>query len=148
MAGRQGVAVHDFWKPDYRCGGRHALCNAHLLRDLTGLYEVTGESWVAQLGDLLVDMHRAASAARDRGHDHVAPDRYTSYHALYDTLVHHGRQRHPEPESRTLRAPWAQNEIWRRTCSPDWKPTGGKSWPFSTISPFPLTTTPRSEHSA
>ena len=98
MTDRQGVAVHDFWKPYYRCGGRHALCNAHLLRDLTGLYEVTGESWVAQLGDLLVDMHRAASAARDSGHDHVAPDRYTSYHALYDTLVHHGRQRHPEPE--------------------------------------------------
>ncbi len=67
MADRQGVAVHDFWKPYYRCGGHHALCNAHLLRDLTGLYEVTGESWVAQLGDLLVDMHRAASATRARG---------------------------------------------------------------------------------
>ncbi len=75
-ANSQGVAVHDFWKPYYRCGGRHALCNAHLLRDLMELYEVTGESWVAQLGDLLVDRHRAASAARDNGHDHVGPDRY------------------------------------------------------------------------
>lgn len=98
MTGRQGVAVHDFWKPYYRCGGRHALCNAHLLRDLTGLYEVTGESWVAQVRDLLVDMHGAAIAARDSGQDRVAPDRYASYNALYDTVVHHGRQRHPEPE--------------------------------------------------
>jgi len=34
LPGYQGVAVHDFWKSylDYDC--RHALCNAHLLREL------------------------------------------------------------------------------------------------------------------
>ena len=117
MTGRQGVAVHDFWKPYSRCGGRHARCNAHLLRDLTGLYEVTGESWVAPLMDLLVDLHDAAIAARDSGPDRVAPDRYASYHALYDTFVHHGRPRHPNPEPSGRRGhvkrDWAQNMLTR-----------------------------------
>ena len=38
-------------------------------------------------------------ARRERRTVRVAPDRYASYNTLYDTLVHHGRQRHPESES-------------------------------------------------
>lgn len=41
--------------------------NAHLLRDLTGLYEVTGESWAAQLGGLLVGMHCRAGSRMGSG---------------------------------------------------------------------------------
>jgi len=35
-----GIAVHDCWKPYWRYGGiRHAVCCAHLLRELAGVME-------------------------------------------------------------------------------------------------------------
>lgn len=97
MDQRDGVAVHDFWKPYYCFEGRHALCNAHLLRDLTGLYEVTGEAWVAKLRSLLAAMLEATNQARAAGQPQVDPARVASYQALYSALVHQGRQRHPDP---------------------------------------------------
>ncbi|WP_415843676.1 DUF6444 domain-containing protein, partial [Vreelandella rituensis] len=42
----QGVLVHDHWKPYYRyteC--RHALCNAHHLRELIGVWENDQQAW-------------------------------------------------------------------------------------------------------
>lgn len=34
-----GVATHDFWKPYNKYDCQHSLCNAHLLRELTGVSE-------------------------------------------------------------------------------------------------------------
>jgi len=35
----QGCAIHDFWKPYFRYDCQHALCIAHLLRELVFLHE-------------------------------------------------------------------------------------------------------------
>ena len=43
-----GIAVHDHWKPYYTMGGvRHALCNAHHLRELKALVDIDKENWRA-----------------------------------------------------------------------------------------------------
>jgi transposase len=99
MQERDGVAVHDFWKPYYRFPGRHALCNAHLLRDLTAVYEVTGEAWVDHLRSLLADMQKAVTQTRAAGQDHLDPARHRSFMGLYHALVQQGRARHPDPQS-------------------------------------------------
>ena len=40
-----GIAMHDGWKPyDVFTDCRHVLCNAHLLRDLQGIIDSTGEN--------------------------------------------------------------------------------------------------------
>ena len=40
-----GIAMHDGWKPyDMFTDCRHVLCNAHLLRDLQGIIDSTGEN--------------------------------------------------------------------------------------------------------
>lgn len=97
LAERQGVVVHDFWKPYYRLAGVHALCNAHLLRDLTRVIETTQDAWAKRLQTLLVDMHRATEAAREAGQTAIAPQARTSYRALYDLYVGQGRISHPDP---------------------------------------------------
>lgn len=57
----QGVMVHDHWKPYYRyLDCRHALCNAHHLRELTGVWENDRQAWAKALHDL---MNRAVDEA-------------------------------------------------------------------------------------
>ncbi|MGR5966852.1 IS66 family transposase [Bacillus cereus] len=49
-----GIAMHDGWKPyDVYTDCRHVLCNAHLLRDLQGIIDSTGETWAQQMKEFL-----------------------------------------------------------------------------------------------
>ena len=53
-----GTLVHDCWSPYFsweEC--LHALCNAHLLRELR-FFEETGQSWAPQMSNLLKSAHR------------------------------------------------------------------------------------------
>ena len=62
-----GVAVHDCWKPYFSYPMAHALCNAHLCRGLTGVWETTGQSWAAKLIRCLEQLNAAAHRARRAG---------------------------------------------------------------------------------
>jgi hypothetical protein len=63
-----GVAVHDGWSPYWRYQNvRHALCGAHLLRELEGLDGEPGQGWTAGMGELLVDVKLAGDRARGAG---------------------------------------------------------------------------------
>ena len=42
---RSAVLVHDCWKPYWQLDCVHALCNAHLLRELVYVKEITGQAW-------------------------------------------------------------------------------------------------------
>jgi transposase len=59
----QGVVVHDCWGPYFAYGGAHALCGAHLLRELLGICENDGHRWAYELSALL-EMVSATTAAR------------------------------------------------------------------------------------
>ena len=41
----EGVLVHDCWGPYFKSGARHALCGAHLLRELQAVCENEGHRW-------------------------------------------------------------------------------------------------------
>ena len=58
-----GTAVHDFWKSyyQYQCG--HALCNAHILRELIYIKERFEQDWAQELMDLLLKMKQAKQRA-------------------------------------------------------------------------------------
>jgi transposase len=64
-----GIACHDAWAPydSYDGAAGHALCNAHMLRELTAVTE-TGTAgdviWARQAIDALLELKRAADAAR------------------------------------------------------------------------------------
>jgi transposase len=62
---RGGVIVHDHFKPYYAMPGgvRHALCNAHHLRELKALIDIDKEQWAWQMRDLLVEANGAVQGA-------------------------------------------------------------------------------------
>ena len=46
LSGVSGIIVHDHWKPYFTLAGvTHALCNAHILRELKALVEIEKEIW-------------------------------------------------------------------------------------------------------
>jgi transposase len=63
-----GIALHDHWKPYYTLEGiRHALCNAHHLRELKALVEIEKEDWARKMQRLLRLACHATNLARERG---------------------------------------------------------------------------------
>ncbi len=65
---RGGVIVHDHFRPYYALPAvRHALCNAHHLRELKALIDIDKEQWAGQMRDLLVEANGAVRGAVDEG---------------------------------------------------------------------------------
>jgi transposase len=83
-----GIAVHDAWKPydtfDNVAG--HALCGAHVLRELVAVTETgTGldRTWAQQAIDALLALNEAAEAARAAGQAAVDPETRTKHEDWY-----------------------------------------------------------------
>ena len=73
LPGFRGVAVHDglvVYRQYDQAG--HGLCNAHHLRELAGIGDLTGQAWPVALAELLVELHVAVEA--NEGHrSHPVP---------------------------------------------------------------------------
>ena len=84
-----GVAVHDCWRPywKYELPG-HAVCCAHLLRELTGIEEFSpGHGWAARLKAPLMDMKRTKERTMARGEDAIPPDERQRFDEEYGRIL-------------------------------------------------------------
>jgi transposase len=96
-----GDLVHDGWSAyaTYRqCG--HALCNAHVLRELTFLHEQYQQTWAAQMKALLLKAKAAVAAARQHGATALETTLTDALREAYDTLVQAGFAANPPPPPR------------------------------------------------
>lgn len=59
----RGILCHDHWKPYFKYGGVHALCNAHHLRELERAREQDGQQWAASMAVLLKEINKATHEA-------------------------------------------------------------------------------------
>jgi transposase len=93
-----GVAVHDglvvYRQYDQ---ASHGLCNAHHLRELAGIGELTGRHWPAQLAELLVELHVAVQTAKDTGATTLSRRRIAAFGRRYDALIAEGMNLNPSP---------------------------------------------------
>lgn len=92
-----GRRVHDAWAPYLKLPGGYALCNAHLLRELIGLHEDTGQAWAQQLITLLLNMKTAVAAAHAAGHSALPARQRAGFEAAYTRFVNAGLGANPPP---------------------------------------------------
>jgi transposase len=96
-----GVAVHDGWASYQHFACRHALCNAHHLRELTALYEQDAQEWAAKMRSLLVEIKHSVETAKTQGRSRLSPLLEARFEARYKSLLQEGLAANPPPEHRT-----------------------------------------------
>jgi transposase len=91
LPGYTGWAVHDCWASYFRYAScHHALCGAHLLRELTAVAE-QGRPWARQMHTLLLTLYRhSASGTRTVAY----PQRWSQ---VYDALCRRAQREEPPP---------------------------------------------------
>jgi transposase len=86
--------VHDCWKPYFDLSCLHALCNAHILRELVFIYEECNQVWANSLYELLLDMNKKREEQKL-----VAPcftdERLLEWHQEYKAILKQGREVNP-----------------------------------------------------
>jgi transposase len=93
-----GVAVHDGWAPYWRYqNATHALCGAHLLRELDAISEEPGQGWAAGMAELLVDAKLVADRARAAGLRWPDDQARARLRVRYERLLADGQAANPPP---------------------------------------------------
>jgi transposase len=93
----EGRGVHDGWKPYFKFSCLHALCNAHHLRELTGIAEEDGQEWPCYMIDLLLEIKRTAEERRSID-SWLDPDDIEKFEVRYDRIIKKGLLENPPPE--------------------------------------------------
>lgn len=95
IPGYKGYLMHDFWSSylSYECS--HVFCNAHILRELTGIYEDFGQTWSLELMDLLKKAKKTVEKRTIR----VNTRTIRHFEEEYDQILAKGFRCNP-PESR------------------------------------------------
>ena len=94
----RGIAIHDglviYRQYDQAL---HGLCNAHHLRELAGITELTGQAWPSVLAELLVELYVAVEIAKAVGKTKLSAQRLTSFGKRYDALTGEGKKLNQPP---------------------------------------------------
>lgn len=90
-----GIAVHDFWKSYYKYDCVHALCNAHLLRELVFIEERYQQNWAGQMIKLLLKMKTDRENALEKQLMAFTQQQIQTYEKQYLEIIEYGEQMNP-----------------------------------------------------
>jgi len=91
LSKRIGWCIHDFWKAYLKyLAAKHALCNAHLLRELIFLVERYLQSWASAMIQLLLEIKQAVENAKLIGQAALPAKQITAFELRYDQIVTEG----------------------------------------------------------
>src|SRR5438445_4314647 len=92
---QQGTVVHDCWKPYWQLDCVHALCNAHLLRELVFIGETTAQAWPHRMTEILRGAHAACQTGRATNTPLMTESR-DAVVTQYRAVLEQGRALNPE----------------------------------------------------
>jgi rRNA maturation protein Nop10 len=95
MAEYEGTVVHDCWKPYFgydKCV--HALCNAHLLRELNALIEQKQE-WASEMKMLLLEMKEVVEGYKNSDKTELSRYFRKKFKGRYESILEAGRAENP-----------------------------------------------------
>ncbi len=100
LASYRGIVVHDFWASYFKAtGAEHAMCCAHLLRELTGVFENHPEqTWAQELYCELLSMYRAADFYNQHPEIESRQHYMECLKRNYDQILEKGAAQNPLPE--------------------------------------------------
>lgn len=90
----KGILCHDHWKPYYTYDCKHALCNAHHLRELERAWEQDGQQWALALKTWLIQINQRVTEAAGVL---CAPD-IERYQIEYRAILARGEKESPPPD--------------------------------------------------
>jgi len=104
----QGTMIHDFWAPYFRYSSDHAICNAHLLRELRGISENYNHRWSEALSNLLIEIKAAVDVAKEE-ETILAPERIAAFEEQYQKIL-----KAAEEETKISETPGGQGKHGRK----------------------------------
>ncbi len=94
----KGIAMHDCWKPYFRYSDiTHALCNAHLLRELVFVNEQYHQAWAVKMIDLLLEIKKAVEVQRKESNA-LPVHQVQKFERRYAQLIRNGLRANPVVE--------------------------------------------------
>lgn len=97
-----GTAVHDHWKSYFAFENcKHALCNAHHLRELQFVIDQYAQSWAQEMIALLLEIKTEVEATAIQA-SRLPRDHITFFELRYDQLIEQGLKANPPPEKPLL----------------------------------------------
>ena len=98
LAAFRGRLIHDCWASYFTfINCLHALCNAHILRELQFIVDQYAQSWALDMGQLLLDI-KTEVEARDPEQMALSSEMIASYEKRYEELLQEGFAANPPPE--------------------------------------------------
>jgi len=94
LPGFKNVLCHDHWKPYFKIACKHALCNAHHLRELQRAVEQDNQNWARDVKALLLEINKAVDDAGGQ----LNPADSIRYRQQYRDLLEKAHEECPPPD--------------------------------------------------
>ena len=97
----RGIIVHDCWSSYWQYADvTHAVCCAHILRELNGVIENhPDQTWAPKFKKLLLDMKKSRDEAVREHKDELNSHQLSQYDAEYDDIIKTAYEENPVPET-------------------------------------------------
>jgi transposase len=94
LPGFSGTAVHDCWKAYYNYHDcKHAICNAHILRELQGIKDHFSQTWADRMQNLLLEIKQYV----EENAGALNPKTLQKLGKRYDAILELGEKANPLP---------------------------------------------------
>ncbi len=95
-----GRAVHDCWSSYFLYSCFHALCNAHILRELIFVFEQFHQKWAKEMIDCLLDIKMAVDTAKISEEKMLSSEKIIAFETRFKAIIKQGFSENKLPKQK------------------------------------------------